>query len=138
MSTTGQPVNTNQPTLGTANTNPTYNVASNGQGPQSQVSRLGASKQQQNYAPTTTGGSNDPIIVEREVEVVKYRPAQPKPTVQTVVQEVAVVNPLDPQLRNLLAETMSKVALLVMENNRIKYRINEREKELHQLRNNRR
>jgi hypothetical protein len=132
MSTT-QPLNS-QPTQGTAN----YNVASNGQGPQSQVSKLGASKQQTSNGGPVTNNTLEPIIVEREVEVVKYRPAQGKAPVQTVVQEVAVVNPLDPQLRNLLAETMSKVALLVMENNRIKYRINEREKELYQLRNNRR
>lgn len=45
-------------------------------------------------------------------------------------RQAAVTTELDPHLRNMIAETEAKIALLIMENNRIKYRIRNVENEL--------
>lgn len=120
------------PGLGQSNPNNFYTsgiAASqlNGTGSQVQANKLNRNK---NAAGVTVVPG--PVqYIEQPVEVIK------KVKKQVYAQTAAPVvqmNQLDPTLRNLIAETSAKIALLVMENNRIKWRISQRDAEIARLR----
>lgn len=69
-------------------------------------------------------------IVDQPIEVIKKVKKQVAVTSAPVVQ----YRELEPSLRNLIAETQAKVALLVMENNRIKWRIAQHDAEIAKIR----
>ena len=71
-------------------------------------------------------------IVEQPYEVVQVI-KKPR-AIQAPPQAIVTTNQLDPSLRNLIAETQAKIALLVMENNRIKWRIAQKDLEISRLR----
>jgi hypothetical protein len=119
-------------TLGQSNPNNFYTSGiaasqNNGTGSQVQANKLNRNK---NAAGVTVVPG--PVqYVEQPVEVIK------KVKKQVYAQTAAPVvqlNQLDPVLRNLIAETSAKVALLIMENNRIKWRISQRDAEIARLR----
>jgi len=91
----------------------------NGSGPKVQTDRIGLGKQQGGIV-TIPG----PVIIEtQDVYVDKYGPAPP-------IVRKATKNELDVNLRNMIAETEAKIALLIMENNRIKWRTEQVEREI--------
>lgn len=99
----------------------------NGTGSQVQTNKLNRRGQ---------GGPNVVVVpgpvqvIDQPVEVIK----KVKKQVATSSAPVVQTNPLDANLRNLIAETQAKVALLVMENNRIKWRIAQKDAEIARIR----
>lgn len=98
----------------------------NGTGSTVQTNKLNLSRNQ----PTVVVAPGPVQIVEQPIEVIKTIKV---PVYQQGPDQV-VQNPLDKKLRDLLAETDAKVALLIMENNRIKWRIAQKDAELTKLR----
>lgn len=120
------------PGLGQSNPNNFYasGIAAsqlNGTGSQVQANKLNRNK---NAAGVTVVPG--PVqYVEQPVEVIKKVKKQVyAQTAAPVVQ----VNQLDSTLKDMIAETTAKMALLVMENNRIKWRISQRDAEIARLR----
>ena len=65
-----------------------------------------------------------PVIIEtRDIIIEKPGPAPPVARKTTKAE-------LDVNLRNMIAETEAKIALLIMENNRIKWRTQQVEREI--------
>lgn len=124
-----------QPGLGQSNPNNFYTsgiAASqmNGTGSNVQAHKLNRGKN--NAGVVVVPG---PIqYVEQPVEVIKKVKKQVRAPATTSAAPIVQVNQLDPVLRNLIAETHAKVALLIMENNRIKWRIAQRDAEISRLR----
>jgi hypothetical protein len=68
-----------------------------------------------------------PVIIEnRDIVIEKPGPAPPAIRKATKAE-------LDVNLRNMIAETEAKIALLIMENNRIKWRTEQVEREIKTL-----
>jgi hypothetical protein len=101
----------------------------------SQLNGTGSQMQTNKLNRKGAGGPNVVVVpgpiqyVEQPVEVIK---TVKRPAVSKIASAAPVVEyrQLDPALRNLIAETQAKVALLVMENNRIKWRVAQRDAEI--------
>ena len=96
----------------------------NGSGAQVQADKLNLARNQ----PAVTVKPGQVQYVEQPVEQV-----------QVVKREQVrgggrVLNPLDPNLRNLIAESQAKIALLLMENNRVKWNVAQKDAEIARLR----
>ena len=87
----------------------------------------------------------DKLNLSRNTPAVTVKPGQvqyveqPVEQVQVVKREQVrgggrVLNSLDPRLQALIAESQAKIALLLMENNRIKYNIQQKDAEIARLR----
>lgn len=100
----------------------------NGTGSQVQANKLNLSRN----APSVYVKPGPVQIVEQPYEVVQVI-KKPR-AIQQAPQIIVTTNQLDPSLRNLIAETQAKIALLVMENNRIKWRIAQKDLEISRLR----
>lgn len=116
------------PALNTSIPNNFYNSGMagsqlNGTGSTIQTNKLNL----QRNAPGVVVTPGPVQIVEQPVEVVKtVKRTIPAPA----IAPTRTLQQLDPNLRNLIAETHAKVCLLVMENNRIRWRIAQKDAEI--------